>query len=185
MEDINHDETKIKLVNEFFEKTGIKLTQDDPAINFYIALHQMMERQIANFKNTITDFSNQLVIKTQSQLDNANEYFVGNIGVLEESLDEKINQLLTQLDDKNKDLNFVLAKIQGDYDKQIDKRFETYFKKISEEQNHTIKKIQSANDEMLKRQVKNATSKQRDIMIGVGGFIVGLLVCLLVVFILN
>lgn len=176
---------KNKLVNEFFEKTGIKLTQDEPAIHFYMALHQMMTRQMEEYQQAMTNFSHNLVDKTQNQLDNANEYFVGNIDILCENMDERTAHLLAQLDDKHKDLTFILTKIQGEYDKLLDERFEKHFKKISDEQAQTVKKLQSLADENLKRQRKIDTSKQRDIIVGFGGFVIGLLICLAMVFILK
>ncbi|OBX76255.1 hypothetical protein A9308_08960 [Moraxella atlantae] len=179
------DPTVDAFINQIFSDTRIKLAKNDPVVMLYIAIHQMIKKEIAEYQDTMFTINTNFVDKTQSQLDYANEYFVGNIGVLENSLDEKTSKLLAQLDDKHKELNFILTKIQGEYDKQLDERFEKHFKAISNEQAQTIKKLQLMADDNLKRQIKNATSKQRDIMIGVGGFIVGLLICLLLTFILK
>lgn len=179
------DPTVDAFINKIFSDTRIKLAKNDPVVMLYIAIHQMIKKEIAEYQDTMFTINTNFVDKTQSQLDYANEYFVGNIGVLENSLDEKTSKLLAQLDDKHKELNFILTKIQGEYDKQLDERFEKHFKAISNEQAQTIKKLQLMADDNLKRQIKNATSKQRDIMIGVGGFIVGLLICLLLTFILK
>lgn len=182
----NHFDPSVQaFINQIFSDTRIKIAENDPVVILYVAIRQMMKNEMDEFQKSMTIFSHNLVDKTQNQLDNANEYFVGNIDVLCENMDERTSQLLAQLDDKHKDLNFILTKIQGEYDKQLDERFEKHFKAIVDEQAQTIKKLQLMADENLKRQVKNATSKQRDIMIGVGGFIVGLLICLLVVFIVK
>lgn len=179
------DPTVDAFINQIFSDTRIKLAKNDPVVMLYIAIHQMIKKEIAEYQDTMFTINTNFVDKTQSQLDYANEYFVGNIGVLENSLDEKTSKLLAQLDDKHKELNFILTKIQGEYDKQLDERFEKHFKAIADEQTQTIKKLQLMADENLKRQIKNAASKQRDIMIGASGFIVGLLICLLVVFIMK
>ena len=179
------DPTVNAFINQIFSDTRIKLAKNDPVVMLYVAIHQMIKKEIAEYQDTMFVINTNFVDKTQSQLDYANEYFVGNIGVLENSLDEKTSKLLAQLDDKHKDLNFILTKIQGEYDVKLDERFEKHFKAISDEQAQTIKQLQLMADENLKRQIKNATSQQRDIMIGVGGFIAGLLICLLVIFILK
>ena len=180
-----NNELSTKVVNEVFQQSKLKVTQDDPAVSLYLALHEMMKTEIEQYQKEITAFSDVLVNKVQLQLDNSNEYFVGNSSLLLENLEEKFNQLLSSLDDKNKDLNFVLAKIQGDYDKLTDERFEAHFKKIADEQAKTIKQLQTLHDENLKRQRKIDTSKQRDVLMGGCGFVVGLIVCLLVFFIVK
>jgi len=182
---LNQDPTVEDFINQIFSDTRIKLAENDPIVILYIAIRQMIKKEMTEYQDTMFVINSNFIDKTQSELDYANEYFVGNIGVLEERLDEKTTNLLAQLDDKHKELNFILTKIQGEYDKQLDERFEKHFKAISNEQAQTIKKLQLMADDNLKRQIKNATSKQRDIMIGVGGFIVGLLICLLLTFILK
>ena len=170
-------------INQIFSDTRIKLAENDPVVILYVAIRQMMKDEMDEFQKSMTIFSHNLVDKTQNQLDNANEYFVGNIDVLCENMDERTSQLLAQLDDKHKELNFILTKIQGEYDKQLDERFEKHFKAIAGEQAQTIRKFQLMADENLKRQIKYATSKQRDIMIGVGGLIVGVILCLIIFFV--
>lgn len=179
------DTTVETFINQIFSDTRIKLTKDDPVIMLYVAIHQMIKKEIADYQDTMFAINTNFVEKTQSQLDYANEYFVGNIGVLEESLNEKTSQLLAQLDDKHKELNFILTKVQGEYDRQLDERFEKHFKVIADEQAQTIKKIQATNNEMLKRQRKIDMSKQHDILVGVGGFFIGLLVCIAIVFVMR
>lgn len=174
-----------ELIQEVFEKTHLKVTADDPVIIFVMGLHDILQKNIREYEETLLAFNHAFVDKTQHQLDYANEYFVNNSQILHEELKEQFANFLSSIDEKNKELNFVLAKIQGEYDKQTAERFNDYFKQISSENAKVIKQIQSLNDENLKRQRKIDTSKQRDVLMVGAGFVVGLIICLLVVFIVK
>lgn len=186
----------MSIENKLFELTGQKAMPNDPVVEIIKGFRDTLKDNIQDFEEKITELNSQQLIRVQNelghaissiqmQLDGSNEYFVGNSSLLLENLEEKFNQLLSSLDDKNKDLNFVLAKIQGDYDKLTDERFEAHFKKIADEQAKTIKQLQTLHDENLKRQSKIDTSKQRDVLMGGCGFVVGVIVCLLVFFIVK
>lgn len=174
-----------EIIQEVFEKTNLKVTADDPAIVFVIGLRDILEKHIRDYQETLLAFNHTFIDKTQNQLDYANEYFVNNSQILHDELKEQFGNFLSSIDEKNKELNFVLAKIQGEYDKQTSERFTEYFKQISDENAKVIEKIQSIHDENLKRQRKIDTSKQRDVLMAGAGFVVGLIICLLVVFIVK
>lgn len=174
-----------ELIQEIFEKTNLKVTADDPAIIFVLGLREILEKNIRDYQETLLAFNHTFIDKTQNQLDYANQYFVNNSQILHDELKEQFENFLSSIDEKNKELNFVLAKIQGEYDKQTSERFAEYFKQISDENSKAIQKIQSIHDESLKRQRKIDTSKQRDVLMAGAGFIVGLIICLLIVFIVK
>lgn len=104
----------------------------------------------------------------EAQLDGANMYYIGNSENHERNLNEAFQKAIEAFDEKNKDLNFILNKIQADYDKASDERFE-----------RQIEKLQALH------QSKQDTKKQREVLFAVAGFVAGLVVCLLVLFIVK
>lgn len=169
-----NQETTSQLATEIFEKTNLKVTHDDPAILIYLVLQNMMQRQAEQHKQELDLFFTQFKENTQQQLDNSNEYFVNNSEEYLQNLDEKFKQIINSFDVRIKDLSFILTKIQSDYDRQLDDKLKTL-----------LSDIQTANQEILKRQRKIDTAKQRDVFIAGAGFLAGLIICILIVFIVR
>lgn len=176
-------DTAQELINDFFEKTNLKITADDPAIIFILGFRKILEKNIRDYENSLLAFNHSFTEKTQYQLDYANEYFVNNSHILHEELKNQFDQFLLEIDNKNKDLNFILSKIQAEYDKSVDDKFTNYFKKISEENKNLIHQIQLLNADSLKIQKKIDTSKQRDVLMIAIGCIIGIIICVTLSFI--
>lgn len=162
-----------KLVQEFFEKTGIKVGDDDPTI-------QMIELMQATLKNSMSEAENafkamvaDFLAQTKGELDWANEYFVGNADVHKKSLDELFEKMLGDMDTKNKDLLLILSKIQADYDKINDERFKNHFERINK-----LYKDMAYQGAEARQAATN--QRMRDVVVGVMGFALGLAVCLLI-----
>lgn len=174
-----------KLIQSIFERTNTKVGEDDPSVALVLGIRDILKENIQDFEEKITALSHQHLISIQSeietaiasiqmQLDGSNEYYVGNSTNHEKNLAEAFIGLLSELDTKNKDLNFILTKIQAEYDKANDERFERYITKIEELQ-----------AKELQRQSKKDTAKQREILFAGAGFIAGVVICLLIFFVVR
>lgn len=173
------------IVQEIFKNTNAKITEDDPLVEAVLGFRYIIKEASQDFEEKITELNHQQLINIQSelahaiasiqmQLDGSNEYYVGNSTNHEKNLNEAFEKLLAELDTKNKDLNFILTKIQAEYDKSSDERFERHLTKIDE-----------LHAKELQRQRKQDTAKQREIIFAGAGFIVGIVVCLLVLFVVR
>lgn len=187
MTDTNNETSKIsqELIQHIFEKTSTKVTPNDPAIETMTALVAMLDRKYEDFESMLMAITHNYTEKMrveldsaiagiEAQLDGANMYYVGNSENHERNLSEAFKKAIEAFDEKNKDLNFILNKIQADYDKASDERFE-----------RQIEKLQALHQEQLKHQSKQDTKKQREVLFAVAGFVAGLVVCLLVLFIVK
>lgn len=174
-----------KLIQSIFERTNTKVGEDDPSIALVLGLRDILKDNIQDFEEKITELNSQQLIRIQSelehaitsiqmQLDGSNEYYVGNSTNHEQNLAKAFEKLLNELETKNKDLNFILNKIQAEYDKTSDERFEGY-----------IAKIEALHAEELKRQNKKDATKQREILFAGAGFVAGVVICLLLVFVVR
>lgn len=179
------DKEAKKLVQDIFEHTNIKASEDDPSIALVLGIRNILKNNIQDFEEQITYLNHQQLINIQSELahavtrikmelDGANEYYVDNSINHEKNLAEAFEKLLNDFEAKNKDLNFILNKIQAEYDKASDERFERH-----------IAKLEALQAEALKRQKKMDTSKQREVLFSGIGFFAGVLVCLLIFFIVR
>lgn len=176
MTDSNDETSKIsqELIQHIFEKTSTKVTPNDPAIETMTALVAMLDKKYADFESMLMAITHNYTEKMRVELDSANMYYVGNSENHERNLSEAFQKAIEAFDEKNKDLNFILNKIQADYDKASDERFE-----------RQIEKLQALHQEQLKHQSKQDTKKQREVLFAVAGFVAGLVVCLLVLFIVK
>lgn len=174
-----------KLIQSIFERTNTKVGEDDPSVALVLGIRDILKENIQDFEEKITALSHQQLIGIQSeietaitsiqmQLDGSNEYYVGNSTNHEKNLAEAFEKLLNELEAKNKDLNFILNKIQAEYDKASDERFENY-----------IAKIEALHAEELKRQNKKNTTKQREVLFASASFVAGVIICLLLVFVVR
>lgn len=175
----------MSIENKLFELTGQKAMPNDPVVEIIRGFRDILKENIQDFEEKITALSHQQLISIQSelehaitsiqmQLDGSNEYYVGNSTNHEQNLTEAFKGFLNELDTKNKDLNFILAKIQAEYDKASDERFERH-----------IASIEALHTKELQRQSKKDTAKQREILFAGAGFVAGLVVCLLVLFVVR
>lgn len=182
---MSEDKEAKKLIQSIFERTNIKVGEDDPSVALVLGLRDILKDNIQDFEEKITELNSQQLIRIQSelehaitsiqmQLDGSNEYYVGNSANHEQNLTEAFKNLLNELDAKNKDLNFILTKIQAEYDKASDERFERH-----------IAKIEALHAKELQRQSKKDTVKQREILFAGMGFVVGIVICLLIFFIVR
>lgn len=173
------------IVQEIFKNTNIKITEDDPIVETVLGFKDILKNNIQDFEEKITELNSQQLIRIQSelehaitsiqmQLDGSNEYYVGNSTNHEQNLTEAFKGFLNELDTKNKDLNFILTKIQAEYDKASDERFERH-----------IASIEALHAKELQRQNRKDTAKQREIIFAGAGFIAGIIICLLIFFIVR
>lgn len=180
---MSHDTSneRNEIVNQIFKDTNLKFTEDDPIIDFVSIINKFSKKT----QDDLNKIGDELIDKIKAELDWSNEYFVGNSENHIQNIEKKFSELINSIDEKNKELNFVLVKIQADYDKQSDERFEKYFVRLSLEQTKTIDNIQKLHNDMLKRQRKIDTSKQHDIIIAGIGAVVGIVITLLLLFLLK
>lgn len=174
-----------KLIQSIFERTNTKVGEDDPSVALVLGLRDILKDNIQDFEEKITELNSQQLIRIQSelehaitsiqmQLDGSNEYYVGNSTNHEQNLTEAFKGFLNELDTKNKDLNFILTKIQAEYDKASDERFERH-----------IANIEELHAKELQRQNKKDTAKQREILFAGAGFVAGVVICLLIFFVVR
>lgn len=163
-----------KLVQEFFEKTGIKVSDDDPTIQMIELMQTTLKNSLSEAEDSFKKMADDFVIQTKGELDWANEYFVGNTEIHKKSLDELFEKVLGDMDTKNKDLLLILSKIQAEYDKANDERFERH-----------IASIEALHAKELQRQNRKDTAKQREILFAGAGFAAGIVICLLIFFIVR
>lgn len=158
---------------------------NDPVVEIIRGFRDILKDNIQDFEEKITELNSQQLIRIQSelehaitsiqmQLDGSNEYYVGNSTNHEKNLAEAFTGLLSELDTKNKDLNFILTKIQAEYDKASDERFERH-----------IANIEALHAKELQRQSRKDTAKQREILFAGAGFVAGIVICLLIFFIVR
>lgn len=178
MDDANEKE---QIVQEYFKKTNIKLTEDDPLVEAIIAFRNVISETKEDFVVWATVFASQF----QDQLEYTALRNNTKIEILEHELKDTskevceelktiVNFTLTKFDEKTKDLNMVLTKLQADYDRDSNERFDKYFSKIDERYH-----------QMLALQKKNNACSQRELLFGFVGLVVGVMACLLVFFVLS
>lgn len=178
MDDANEKE---QIVQEYFKKTNIKLTEDDPLVEAIIAFRNVISETKEDFVVWATVFASQF----QDQLEYTALRSNTKIEILEHELKDTskevceelktiVNFTLTRFDEKTKDLNMVLTKLQADYDRDSNERFDKYFSKIDERYH-----------QMLALQKKNNAYSQRELLFGFVGLVVGVMACLLVFFVLS
>lgn len=175
----------MSIENKLFELTGQKAMPNDPVVEIIRGFRDILKDNIQDFEEKITELNSQQIIRIQSelehaitsiqmQLDGSNEYYVGNSANHEKNLTEAFTGLLSELDTKNKDLNFILTKIQAEYDKASNERFERH-----------IANIEALHAKELQRQSRKDTAKQREILFAGAGFVAGVVICLLIFFVVR
>lgn len=172
---------KEQIIQDIFKNTNLKITEDDPLVEAVIGFHQVLENSKEEFKEWAAIFTSRfeddltdLTLKNNTKLQILEHELTDVSKEICEELRKIVNFSLTSFDEKTKDLNMVLAKIQANYDKDSDDRFAKYFAQINEK-----------HAQMLATQAKNNAFSQRELLFGIGGLVIGVVVCLLAFFVVR
>lgn len=167
------DKEAKKIVQSVFERTNVKIGEDDPSVALVLGIRDVLKENLQDFEenvaiinhNHLTEVQGELahaVANIQMQLDGANEYFVGNSDIHARELQEAFERFLGALDAKNGEMRSVLEQIQSER-KASDERFDRCIAQI----------------ERLQNAKTQPTVALRDVIVAGVGFAVGVTACLL------
>lgn len=176
------------IVQEIFKHTNAKITEDDPLVEAIIGFQKIMEEAKQDLESTKEDFKEWAGIFTSCFEDDLTDLTLKNnvkLEILEhelrdvnkevcEELKTIVNFTLISFDEKAKDLNMLLTKLQVNHEREISDNFAKHFAKIDEKY-----------QQMLAIQAQNHAFSQREILFGIGGLAVGIIACLLVFLVLR
>lgn len=164
------------IVQELFKRTNIKITEDDPLVEAVVSFrHIIKEAQQdlkewgAIFVSQYEDDLNTLTLKNNVKLEILEHEIKETVEVVSGKLEAISETALAGFDEKTKDLNMLLTKLQINQERENSENFAKHFAKID-------KKYQ----QMLETQAQNNAFSQREILFGIGGLVVGIVACLLV-----
>lgn len=174
--------------NKLFELTGQKAMPNDPVVEIIKGFKQVMEEVQQDLINNREDLKEWGAIFTSRFEDDIAEIALRNntkLEILEHEIKEVVETVskrleaisdtaLISFDEKAKDLNMLLTKLQVNHERDTSDNFAKYFAKIDEKYN-----------QMLEAQKDNHSFSKREVLFAVGGLVVGVVVCLLVLFIVR
>lgn len=173
----------MSIENKLFELTGQKAMPNDPVVEIIRGFKQIMEEAQQDLINNREDLKEWGAIFTSRFEDDIAEIALRNntkLEILEHEIKEVVEAVsrrletisdnaLTGFDEKAKDLNMLLTKLQVNHERDTSDNFAKHFAKIDEKYK-----------QILAIQAKNKAFSQREILCGVGGLVVGIIACLLV-----
>lgn len=169
------DDSK-KLTHEIFEQTGLKVGTDDPAIILAAAINAILSKRMEQYDANLYEFTEQYIQRLNRQLDDSNlvlEDKIQDFGVIADGInqdfDAKLKEILIKIDDKNKELNFILTKIQAGNDKAAEEQFSSFLEKVQ----HQVQLL-------AKKQAQLSQQKYREMAVGGIAFGVGIFCCMIV-----
>lgn len=172
---------KETIVQDIFRKTNVKITEDDPLIEAIVSFYEILDNTKEDFKEWAGIFASQfeddlnvLTLKNNTKLEILEHELKDVIKEVSKELETITSKTLSDFDEKTKDLNMILAKLQVSHDRDNTDRFDKHFAKIDERYN-----------QMLEIQRKNKAFSQREILFALGGFVACLVVCLIILLVVR
>lgn len=178
----------MSIENKLFELTGQKAMPNDPVVDIIKGFKQVMEEAQQDLINNREDLKEWGAIFTSRFEDDIAEIALKNnvrLEVLEHEIKEIVEVVskkletisettLTGFDEKAKDLNMLLTKLQVNFERDTSDNFAKHFAKIDKKYN-----------QILEVQAQNHAFSQREILFGIGGLVAGVVICLLAFFIVR
>lgn len=182
----------MSIENKLFELTGQKAMPNDPVVEIIRGFKQVMEEAKQDLESTKQDLTEDLkewgAIFVSQYEDSLNTLTLKNnvkLEILEHEIKEVVEAVSSKLetisetalagfDDKTKDLNMLLTKVQANHERDNSDNFAKHLAKIDERYN-----------QMLAIQKENNTFSKREVLFGVAGLVVGVVACLLVLLVLR
>lgn len=180
------------IVQEVFRQTSNKITEDDPLVEAIIGFRKIMEEAKQDLEYTKQDMTEDLkewgAIFVSQYEDNINDLTLKNnvkLEILEHEIRETIEAVATRLDtvsektlasfdEKAKDLNMLLTKLQVNHERDTSDNFAKHFASLDDKY-----------QQILAIQAKNKAFSQREVLFGVSGLVVGVAICLLAFLVLR
>lgn len=176
------------IVQEIFKNTNAKITEDDPLVEAILGFKHIIKEASQDLINNREDLKEWGAIFTSRFEDDIAEIALKNnvrLEILEHEIKEVVETVskkletisettLTGFDEKAKDLNMLLTKLQVNHERDTSDNFAKHFAQLDDKYK-----------QILAIQAKNKAFSQREILFGVGGLVVGVIVCLLVFFIVK
>lgn len=174
--------------NKLFELTGQKAMPNDPVVDIIKGFQQVMEEARQDLESNREDLKEWGAIFTSRFEDDIAEIALKNnvkLEILEHEIREVVeavsskletisNTALTGFDEKTKDLNMLLTKVQVNHERDTSDNFAKHFARIDEQYN-----------QMLALQKQNHAFSKREVLFGAAGLVVGVVICLLAFFIVR
>lgn len=168
--------TDKELIQDIFRKTNIKITEDDPLVEAVISFQAVLQQNKDDFVEWANIFTSHfeddltlLTLKNNTKLEILEHEIKEVVQQATHEIQKKTEMVLTGFDDKAKDLNMLLTKLQINQEKENGENFDRHFVKIDERYN-----------QMLALQKQNHAFSKREMLFGMIGLVVGVVSCLLV-----
>lgn len=185
---MNETNEKELIVQEIFKSTNTKITEDDPLVEAILGFKYIIKEASQDLINNREDLKEWAGIFTSRFEDDIAEIALRNntkLEILEHEIKEVVETVskrletisdtaLTGFDEKAKDLNMLLTKLQINQERENSENFAKHFAKIDEKY-----------QQMLEMQAQNHAFSQREILFGIGGLVAGVIICLLAFFIVR
>ena len=185
---MNETNEKELIVQEIFKSTNAKITEDDPLVEAILGFKHIIKEASQDLINNREDLKEWAGIFTSRFEDDIAEIALKNnvkLEILEHEIREVVeavsskletisNTALTGFDEKTKDLNMLLTKVQVNHERDTSDNFAKHFAKIDEQYN-----------QMLALQKQNHAFSKREVLFGAAGLVVGVVICLLAFFIVR
>lgn len=173
--------TDKELIQDIFRKTNIKITEDDPLVEAVISFQAVLQQNKDDFVEWANIFTSRfeddltlLTLKNNTKLEILEHEIKEVVQQATHEIQKKTEMVLTGFDDKAKDLNMLLTKVQVNHGRDTSDNFTKHFAKIDERYN-----------QMLALQKQNHAFSKREVLFGVAGLVVGVVFCLLVFLVLR
>ncbi|AWY21809.1 hypothetical protein [Moraxella bovis] len=160
------------IIQEIFKKTNTKITEDDPLVEVIIGFQQVLEDTKEDFREWAGIFNAQfqdemtdIALKSNTQL----AILDHDVSEIRQNIAEVTNTILASFDEKAKDLNMILTKLQVNHEQDTSDNFAKHLAKIDDKY-----------QQMMAIQAKDKAFSQREVLFGVGGLVAGVIACLLV-----
>lgn len=173
--------TDKELIQDIFRKTNIKITEYDPLVEAVISFQAVLQQNKDDFVEWANIFTSHfeddltlLTLKNNTKLEILEHEIKEVIEAVSSKLETISETTLTGFDDKAKDLNMLLTKLQINQEKENSENFDRHFIKIDERYN-----------QILALQKQNHAFSKREMLFGMIGLVVGVVSCLLVFLVLR
>lgn len=168
-----------EIENTLFKLTKQKVMPNDPVVQIIHGMLMVFEKNANNFTEQFIERSNVQLYATQNMFDTHIEMLADIANGICQELDEKQKALLTNFDEKNKELNYLLTKTQAHGDQQLINHINEQIKELFDQfiKNQSLS-IQSTSKKL--EEEKTAKFGYREIIIGLIGFSMGLILALII-----
>lgn len=173
---------KDSIVLEIFEKTGVKVTRNDPTVDLVSSIIEhlsqldvSLDERLKKFDSELNQILDNSLSLTRNELEEIHqiliEYFDNSLSIVEQKKNE-IDIFLERIKDKENDIaKDVYILVKKEIANDIGKILDNELRKITEY--------------VVNNQVNNA-NKQRNILVGISiGVVISVLVALLFIFVLK